>query len=149
MDFGIKTRWRSEPRPGWGGRRPRRIRPQEVGVYVRSGRWGPKRLRVEHCRTIVRAEFVYRELCGTGAEVKPDVEIPVWINGTAVTVTIRPNSVWRRGRLFLKCPRCLSGVGRLYVPCEGLAMRCRRCWGLAYSKQLYSYRDPLWRLLAS
>lgn len=51
-----------------------------------------------------------------------------------------PNAVWRRGRLFLRCPRCSGRVTRLYIPKAGLQPGCRRCWQLNYWSQSWSYK---------
>jgi hypothetical protein len=50
------------------------------------------------------------------------------------------NAVWRRGRLFFRCPACQGRVTRLYVPIAGRQPRCRRCWGLSYESQSWSYK---------
>jgi hypothetical protein len=52
---------------------------------------------------------------------------------------VRPNAVWRFGRLFLRCPRCDERVTRLYVPTADAWIACRRCWGLSYPSQKQSY----------
>jgi hypothetical protein len=57
----------------------------------------------------------------------------------------RQNAVWRRGRVFLRCPRCYRRCTRLYVPAEEFWLACRRCWGLTYpSRTLQNYKDSLW-----
>ena len=58
---------------------------------------------------------------------------------------VRQNAVWRRGRVFLKCPRCERRCTRLYLPLATSWLACRRCWGLTYaSRTLYNYKDSLW-----
>jgi hypothetical protein len=52
-----------------------------------------------------------------------------------------PNAVWRRGRLFFRCSACGRRATRLYVPVLGQPLRCRRCWGLSYESQSWSYSD--------
>jgi hypothetical protein len=54
---------------------------------------------------------------------------------------LRPNSVWRFGRLFLRCGRCDRLATRLYVPTKNAWPGCRRCWGLSYeSRQQRNYK---------
>jgi hypothetical protein len=61
------------------------------------------------------------------------------------TWEVRQNAVWRRGRVFLRCPRCQRCCTRLYLPLETLWLACRRCWGLTYvSRQLQNYKDSFW-----
>src|SRR5262249_8465255 len=57
-----------------------------------------------------------------------------------VEAELRANAVWRRGRLFLRCPKCERRATRLYVRVENLEPRCRRCWGLAYESQSWCYK---------
>jgi hypothetical protein len=52
---------------------------------------------------------------------------------------VRPNAVWRFGRVFLRCPRCDGRVTRLYVPTADVWIACRRCWGLSDPSQKQSY----------
>ncbi len=130
-----------------GGRRRRYIVPGEVPVWVASGRWGPRRARVEQCVAILGAEQVYGNLiCGgqsfgpgwrAGATWKPhNASERSW----EIKLEVIPNAVWRRGRLFLRCPRCDRRTTRLYVPIVNLEPRCRRCWGLNYESQSWSYK---------
>ncbi len=130
-----------------GGRRPRRIVPGEVAAWVSSGRWGPKRARVEQCVAILTAEQVYDRLLRDGEPLSPG-----WIGGVGWTpnatkdrqweieAEVRPNAVWRAGRLFLRCPRCSRRATRVYIPAVTADPRCRRCWGLNYSSQSWSYK---------
>ena len=57
-----------------------------------------------------------------------------------ITAEVVANAVWRRGRLFFRCGPCQRRATRLYVPVVGLEPRCRRCWGLSYSSQSWSYK---------
>ena len=58
---------------------------------------------------------------------------------------IRQNAVWRRGRVFLECPRCRRPSTRLYLPFADSWLACRRCWGLTYnSRALLNYKASLW-----
>ena len=58
---------------------------------------------------------------------------------------LRPNAIWRRGRLFLTCPRCESRCTRLYLPLPSSWLACRQCWGLTYSSRtLLNYKDSPW-----
>ena len=55
-----------------GGCRPRRyVRRDEVPVWVPSGRWGPRRVRVEECAEVLRAEIVYGQLVCDGQQFGP------------------------------------------------------------------------------
>jgi len=114
----------------------------------KSGRWGPRRVRVDECWAILTAETAYTQLL-------TDLEaIHVGSRGTAtyalggrlVTVAfeIRANAVWRHGRVFLRCPRCSERVTRVYLPRSDVAPACRRCWALAYRSRMadYSVRGP-------
>jgi hypothetical protein len=56
---------------------------------------------------------------------------------------LRPNPVWRLGRLFLCCPRCSRHCARLYMPVGHLRPECRRCWGLTYDSRRANYRRAL------
>jgi hypothetical protein len=132
---------------GRGGSRPRRyITPgDDAKVWVSSGRWGPRRARVEQCVTLA-AELVYHEWLCDGVSMKPGARAtaswrphnsgPKWM----ISLEVLPNAVWRHGRLFFKCPRCGNRATRLYVPLEGVEPRCRRCWGLSYESQSWSYK---------
>jgi hypothetical protein len=54
-----------------GGWRPRRfVVPGQVPAWVSSGRWGPRRARVEECVTLA-AELVYHALVCDGVPVAP------------------------------------------------------------------------------
>src|SRR5262245_54596721 len=131
-----------------GGWRLRRYSlPNQAPVWVPSGRWGPRRARVEQCAAVLGAELVYhRAICdgqtfGPGSHAtltrKPHGDSgPSW----EIKAEVRPNAVWRRGRMFLCCPRCFRRATRLYVPVNGLEPRCRNCWGLAYESQSWSYK---------
>lgn len=129
-----------------GGWRRRYIIPGEVPVWVSSGRWGPRRARVGQCSAVLTAELVYhnavlqRETFGPGSRAtlawKPDAcSDTSW----RIEVEVLANAVWRRGRLFFCCPNCHRHATRLYVPVVGTEPRCRRCWGLSYESQSWSY----------
>jgi len=128
--------------------------PSEIGVYVREGRWGPRRLRVTECDGMITAEGVYDSCVRVGLALRPGFRAAVVMpivtttHGKKPTVStttwllsfeMLPNLIWRFGRLFLRCPRCDCRVTRLYVPILGQSPRCRRCWGLAYASQSWSY----------
>jgi hypothetical protein len=132
-------------RGGWRARRY--ILPNQEPVWVRGGRWGPRRARVEQCAAVLAAELVYhRTICdgetfGPGCHAvlawKPHGDSgPSW----KIKAEVLPNAVWRRGRLFLRCPRYFQRATRLYVPVNGLQPRCRKCWGLGYQSQSWSYK---------
>jgi hypothetical protein len=55
---------------------------------------------------------------------------------------LRPNSIWRGGRVFLICSNCSRPATRLYlVRPETTSPACRNCWSLAYPSQLRNYKD--------
>ena len=127
-----------------GYRRRRYVVPGEVPVWVSTGRWGPRRARVEQCATLA-AELLYHRMICDGVKFAPgwrkrftctvgDVQFP------NIAAEVISNAVWRRGRLFLRCPACNRRATRLYVPIAGLQPRCRRCWGLNYTSQSWSYK---------
>jgi hypothetical protein len=59
----------------------------------------------------------------------------------SIEFELRPNAIWRFGRVFFTCPRCSRRAARIYVPARGFASACRRCWGLTYeSRQGRSYK---------
>ena len=120
--------------------------PGKVPVWVLSGRWGPRRVRVEHCVTL-RAELVYGQMIYDGEQFGPGCRPMLsWKpHGDAeqswdIRAEVMANAVWRRGRLFLHCPHCQHRATRLYVPVVRFEPRCRRCWGLSYSSQSWSYK---------
>jgi hypothetical protein len=133
--------------PRRGGRRPRHL-PSGVPVSS-SGRWGPRRTRVHECWSILRAEAVYDQFLREHVALKPGwratvrVLIPIEdskaVHPWSFEVEVLPNRVWRRGRLFCRCPACGRRATRLYVPLSGLQPRCRRCWGLSYESKSWSY----------
>jgi hypothetical protein len=131
-----------------GGRRPRKyVIPGEVPVWVSSGRWGPRRARVGQCVAILAAELVYDKLIRDGEKFGPGRRAtlawtPAGVSGASwnIEAEVLPNAVWRRGRLFFRCPDCGRRATRLYVPVSGLQPRCRRCWGLSYDSQSWSYK---------
>ena len=129
-----------------GGRRRRYVIPGEVPVWVSSGRWGPRRARVGQCVTL-GAEFVYGQLICEEQKFGPGWRATLsWTphggTGTSwdITAEVLPNAVWRRGRLFFRCAHCRRRATRLYVPVVGVEPRCRRCWGLSYESQSWSYK---------
>ena len=129
-----------------GGRRRRYVIPGEVPAWISSGRWGPRRARVEQCARIT-AELVYAKLVCDGKSFGPGWRATLsWSpNGTDghswdVDAEVVANAVWRRGRLFFRCRHCARRATRLYVPVGGLEPRCRRCWGLNYESQSWSYK---------
>jgi hypothetical protein len=129
-----------------GGRRPRAVALSEMLVSSR-GRWGPRRARVEQCAATLAAELVYGRLVCDGPPFGPGRRgtlswTPRAGSGQSwdITAEVLPNAVWRRGRLFFRCPHCERRATRLYVPVFGLEPRCRRCWGLGYVSQSWSYK---------
>ena len=121
----------------------------ELRVYG-SGRWGARRVRVSECRSVLRAEDLYTALLQhNAARVAPGARgtLTYAPEGQDFTATweVRQNAVWRRGRVFLRCPRCCLYCTRLYVPTREAWLACRRCWGLTYdSRTMQNYKDSLW-----
>jgi hypothetical protein len=122
----------------------------DAAVWCPSGRWGPKRVRVTRCLALL-AEDAYTELLrDSAARARPGASGSVtWTvrnragrsASFAIDWELRPNAVWRHGRLFFRCPRCTRLATRLYVPCDDTGAACRRCWGLTYeSRQERNYR---------
>jgi len=130
------------------GRR-RYIRPgQDAPVWIDSGRWGPKRVKVTQCWATLTAESVYTGLLRENparmrAGVKGSLEwaLPGRSKPISADWELRANAVWRRGRLFFRCPRCTRLATRLYVPCENSGAACRRCWGLTYASRRENYKS--------
>ena len=127
----------------------RYVVPGKVPLWVSSGRWGPRRARVDESWSILRAEAVYdqwlreRVASKPGCRVTVRVQIPIAdskaIHRWSLEVEVLANPIWRRGRLFYHCPTCGRRATRLYVPLSGWQPRCRRCWGLSYESQSWSY----------
>jgi hypothetical protein len=129
-----------------GGRRPWQM-PSDVPVFSSSSRRGRRRARVGQCVAILTAELVYDKLLRDGETFGPGYREtlswrphgdpgPRW----DIKAEVLANAVWRRGRLFLRCPNCEQRATRLYVPVVGLEPCCRRCWGLSYESQSWSYK---------
>jgi hypothetical protein len=133
-----------------GGYRKRWISTHEASAWCSGGRWGPRRVRTNECWAILRAEELYDGLLREDTSaVKPGTRgsANYKFNNRDVTTTweVRPNFVWRRGRVFLHCPRCGRRCTRLYMPLEDSWLACRRCWGLTYaSRTLQNYKNSLW-----
>jgi hypothetical protein len=131
----------------------------DAAVWCPSGRWGPKRVRVTRCWATLKAESVYTGLlrdnparmtarAGVRSPARGSLEWKLpGRPGEWVEWELRPNAVWRFGRLFLRCPKCSRPATRIYVPAEDAEAACRRCWGLTYeSRQERNYkagRSPL------
>src|SRR5205823_263889 len=98
---------------------------------------------VEHCVTL-RAEMVYHQALGAGEPLRPGARLIVTCSvhnrAWQFDAELIANPIWRHGRLFFRCPHCRRRATRLYVPLEGGQPRCRRCWGLNYVSQSWSYR---------
>ena len=129
-----------------GGLRPRHM-PSGEPVSSSSYRWGRRRARVEQCAAILAAELVYGELICNREVFGPGLRRTLsWTpnDGSGrswdIKAEVLANAVWRRGRLFLRCPQCQQRATRLYVPVVGAEPRCRRCWGLSYESQSWSYK---------
>lgn len=88
------------------------------------------------------AEVVYDHLLRErGQGVCPSLRVQCSVQHGTFTAVVVPNSVWRRGRVFLTCSACGRQCTRLYAPLEHSELRCRRCWGLTYqSTQQNNYK---------
>ena len=143
VDFGTPNQ-RSTLRRG--GRRPRQIGRGDAAVSCPGGRWGRRRTRVTECWAVLRAEDAYTALLTGGARLSPgyraDLEATVGERTFRYFVELRPNAVWRFGRLFMRCPSCSRWRTRLYVPTKDASLMCRSCWGLTYtSRTLQNYKN--------
>src|SRR5204863_3725997 len=131
-----------------GGRRPRSITRDDAAVWCPGGRWGRRRVRVTECRAVLTAETLYTFLlrddpatleAGTHAIVRwtvRDTSHPhVLDRCVELECEVRPNAVWRFGRVFLRCPNCGRLATRLYLPTADVEPACRRCWGLTYESR--------------
>ena len=129
-----------------GGRRRQWITTADAAVSCPDGRWGRRRTRVTECWAVLCAENVYTFLLRGPEPVAVGRQGQVtWTPGGrsfTADFEIRANSVWRHGRVFLRCSRCLRLATRLYVPTETAWLACRRCWGLTYqSRTQNNYKD--------
>jgi hypothetical protein len=132
-----------------GGRRPRFAPSYALRVYA-SGRRGIRRVRVTECWSMLKAEDVYTALLrddasGTGPGARGAFRCTVQGREFIASWEVVANAVWRRGRVFLRCPRCSLRCTRLYLPLETSSPACRCCWGLTYwSRTQSNYKDSLW-----
>jgi hypothetical protein len=123
-----------------GGPRRNWIFPSEAAVSVSSGRWGRRRVRDYECWVVLRVEDLYTGLLRSGLRLEPGGGVHIRATGgLPVEIEVVPNPIWRKGRLFFTCRGCRRRATRLYVPVEGVDPRCRRCWGLNYESQRWSY----------
>ena len=81
---------------------------------------------------MLRAEDVYTALLHSdatkvGSGVRGTVTYKLEERDVTADWEIRQNAVWRRGRLFLECPRCQRRCTRLYLPLADSWLACRRC----------------------
>lgn len=119
-----------------------RLTTIDVRAWI-AGRWGPRRVRVEECWSILTAEHVYTRMIATGTiAVGARGEVTSTLGGRTVVVPIevRANAVWRFGRVFLGCPMCSRLATRIYLPTSESPPGCRRCWGLTYESRKTNYR---------
>jgi len=121
----------------------RRLTDRDVRVWI-HGRWGPRRVRVEECWSILTAERVYTSLLADpdAIRVGRGGELQYTVGGRTVSVRfeIRENAVWRFGRVFLLCPMCSRRATRIYLPSESSPAGCRVCWGLSYDSRKADYK---------
>ena len=133
------------------GKGKRQMADFNAPVWCNSSR-GRRRVRVEQCVAVFRAEDLYSDLLASDPkEVRPGRcgSVGYHLDGGVVhpaNYELRPNAVWRRGRVFLFCPMCERRCTRLYIPCAGFwPFRCRQCCGLTYTSQArLNYKDSLW-----
>lgn len=134
-----------------GGARQRYISRETAPVWCPGGRWGGRRVRTNEC-VRVDAEGVYDKLIQQAAQGHPlgpgsQGTVTYRLQGRLKTVSweVRPNAVWKFGRVFFCCPRCSRRCARLYLPLPECDLACRRCYGLSYaSKTLQNYKDSIW-----
>jgi hypothetical protein len=130
--------------------RRRWIYSHEAPVWCPGGRWGPRRVRVNECWSVFHAEDVYtRLLTKDASNLGPGARgTSTWLlerRKFTAAWEVRPNTVWRRGRVFLLCPRCGRRCTRLYLPLATSWLACRTCWGLTYdSRTMQNYKNSLW-----
>jgi hypothetical protein len=117
------------------------VRPWPLGPAPRSGERVLSRL---SCRGRLHGAAPRgRQSCGSWRPWNDDLE--VGRRGGYAGWEVRQNAVWRRGRVFLGCPRCGCRCTRVYIPLEDSSPACRRCWGLSYeSRQLQNYKNSTW-----
>ena len=125
----------------------RSIIPGEVGAWYADGRWGRRRARAHECAALATAEAAYDLLLR-----EPRVKMHIGAGGGllwrvgARTLTIqwelRPNRVWRIGRLFLRCPACSLRATRLYLARDDApSAACRSCLELSYESRCWNYKN--------
>jgi hypothetical protein len=116
----------------------------DVGTWI-SGRWGPRRVRIDECWAILTAENVYTRLLGDPEPMRVGSRgeatfLLAGVRSVVVQFEVRANAVWRYGRVFLRCPRCSGRVTRIYLPRSDAGHACRRCWGLTYRSRMADYK---------
>lgn len=104
-----------------------------------GGRFGRRRVRVNQCWLILRAEETYDAIPESVTKEHHTFTVRCDGGQWRVTAELRPNPIWRLGRLFYRCSQCGNLATRLYVPRPELDMRCRTCWGLSYESKSWSY----------
>lgn len=75
------------------------------------------------CWAVMKAEDVYTALLEGGAAIGPgwraEMEAAVADRTFRYSAAVFPNAVWRRGRVFLRCPSCAKWRTRLLRPAGG------------------------------
>ena len=112
----------------------RSIDPADVAVHITCGRWGSRRVRVTECAAVLKAEDVYTALLRDEAQVvmqgaSGSLDLSISGRPHVVAWEIRPNALWRRGRVFLQCDRCSRRCTRLYLPRIDLNPACPNVLG--------------------
>jgi len=119
--------------------------PGKVRAWT-AGRWGPRRVLTTEVYATLTAEFAYDRLlrdARVSLRVYAHGDLLWRVNSRTFDVgwQVRPNRVWKFGRVFLICPTCRRPATRLYMPTSDAPASCRRCWGLSYESRQYNYRD--------
>jgi hypothetical protein len=141
VDFGTENHGESMSR--------RYITSDEAPIS-KAGRWGPRRMQVDECWAVVKAEDVYDQLLdeqlpalqsGATGVIKAPTGRYCGHRDISVAWEVRANALWRFGRVFLRCPRCRQRVTRIYLPVSSSEPACRTCYGLTYeSRQRLNYK---------
>ena len=118
-----------------------RVRNSSALPLFCSGRFGRRRIRVNQCWLTLKAEESYDSAVRLRQEIgeRRTFNVSCGSQEWRVETQLLPNRIWRHGRMFFVCQQCRNRATRLYVPSQGLDMRCRSCWGLSYESRSWSY----------
>ena len=114
-DEGMK---RSDPWRRW-------ISREHAAVWNPGGRFGPRRVRVNECWHVLRAEELYTEMLAHDAsKIAPGARGTAHLHRRRRKVEaqweVLQNAVWPLGRVFLRCPRCSGRCTSSLPPAGGL-----------------------------